>query len=100
MYLPQSIGKDTYTLYALFKARTQKKSIENRSNVAKNPVAMILNFNHPKIDTQMGVLVKKDSFKVISENDIEVGFKAKVGCAFGNFTLYVYSSGKAYLQAK
>lgn len=99
MSLPQHKGKSGQELYELFKKRVQKKSRENKADKAINPTQLILAFPFARIDTQMGVVVEKNSFMMFGDDEEqERGFFAKVECAFGKYQLYVYKRGKALLE--
>lgn len=97
MSLPQSRGKSIDTLYRLFRNRVAKKSAE-RDDEVMNPTQLILAFPGLKIDTQMGVVVSRDSFVPTMRHDKEIGFSAHIESVFGTYWLYVFKKGKAYLE--
>lgn len=98
MHLPQSKGKTLHELYGLFRKRVTRKSAEDQSEKAIDPVQLILSFPHPLIDTQMGVVVTGDTFAPIIQRHKEVGFQAQIESVFGKYNLFVYKRGKAYLE--
>lgn len=103
MYLPQT-RKSGSNLYKLFRDKVDKKSNDALVDNGRNPVRLILNINHPVFDTQVGVIVKFNSFESIfgteENSDQEIGFQAVVYSGFSKdiYRLRVFKAGKAYLE--
>ncbi len=97
--LPQSRDKTTEKLYRLLRGRVRSKSNADRSDQGKRASLLIIEFAHKAVDIPTGVLVKRNSFiRIVDDNTKEVGFMADVDSVLGTGTLYVFKTGKAYVQ--
>ncbi|MDP2090041.1 MAG: hypothetical protein Q8K30_00460 [Candidatus Gracilibacteria bacterium] len=105
MHLPQTahIKDNIEKLYKLFRVRALKKSKNKYVDKSENPVLMILNFNHPIFDAQVGVIVSHKSFKqIMNDKDEEIGFSVEIFVPFRHEVqvLTVYKIGKAFIEDK
>ncbi len=97
--LPQSRDKTVDQLYRLLRNRVRHKSNVDRSAQGKRAELLIIEFAHKAVDIPTGVLVKGASFiLIVDDNEKEVGFSAEVDSVLGTGTLYVFKTGKAYVQ--
>ncbi len=100
-YLPQTKGQSLEKLYSNFRKRVQKKSNDNYLDNENNPIRLVVNINHPVMDTQETVIVEYQSFKPIyMEIFNEIGFEAIVYSTIFNVRcrLRVFKTGKGYIE--
>ena len=97
--LPQSRDKTINQLYRLLRNRVRHKSNVDRSAQGKRAELLIIEFAHKAVDIPTGVLVKEASFiLIVDDGGKEVGFTAEVDSVLGTGTLYVFKTGKAYVE--
>jgi len=101
-HLPQTKGQPIAKLYTNFRKRVRKKSTDAFVDNCKNPVRLIININHPVMDTQESVLVEHNSFKPINNvSGTEIGFEAIVYSTVAGpkrSFLKFFKSGKGYTE--
>ena len=96
--LPQSRDKTVDQLYRLLRNRTRDKSRTDRSDVGIRAPQLVIEFVVRGIPRQTGVLVEQGSFVPLTEKGEEMGFTARIDSILGTGTLYVFKTGKAYVE--
>lgn len=97
--LPQSRDKSISDLYRLLRGRVKEKSDSDRSEHGKRAPLLIIEFAHKAVDIPTGVLVRRGSFAAtVDETGKETSFSAKIDSVLGTGTLFVFKTGKAYVQ--
>ncbi|MFZ3232422.1 MAG: hypothetical protein WA194_02655 [Patescibacteria group bacterium] len=97
--LPQSRDKSIDQLYRLLRNRVRHKSNVDRSAQGKRAELLIIEFAHKAVDIPTGVLVKRNSFiRIVDDDTKEAGFMAEVDSVLGTGILYVFKTGRAYVE--